>query len=87
VEAAQGAGFHVHVARGPEDLADSLAKYGKRVVERLLDAGVLGEKSIAVHCIHVDGHEMDLLRESDTMVVHNPNPTWEMRWAIPRRSK
>jgi len=72
VQAAQGAGFHVHVAEGPEDLADSRAKYGKRVVERLLDRGVLGEKSIAVHCIHVDGHEMDLLRESGTMVVHNP---------------
>jgi len=72
VDAAQGAGFHVHVAEGPEDLADCREKYGKRVVERLLDLGILGEKSIAVHCIHVDEHEMDLLRESSTMVVHNP---------------
>ncbi len=72
VRAAQGAGFHVHVAEGPEDLADSLSRYGKRVVERLMDAGILGGRSIAVHCIHVDGHEMDLLRETGTMVVHNP---------------
>ncbi len=72
VRAAKGAGFHVHVAEGPEDLADSRAKYGKRVAERLLDLGILGERSIAVHCIHVDEHEMDLLCESGTMVVHNP---------------
>ena len=66
------AGFHVHTAEGFADLQDSLARYGKRVVERLFDAGVLGEKSIAVHCIHINGREMDILRETGTMVVHNP---------------
>jgi putative selenium metabolism protein SsnA len=72
VRFSQGAGFHVHVAEGPEDLDDSLRRYGKRVVERLADLGILGERSIAVHCIHINEHEMDLLRESGTMVVHNP---------------
>lgn len=72
VHAANGTGFHVHVAEGIEDLKDSQAKYGKRVVERLNDLGILGRETIAVHCIHVDGHEMDLLRETETAVVHNP---------------
>jgi putative selenium metabolism protein SsnA len=72
VAAADGAGFHVHVAEGIEDLKDSQAKYGKRVVERLHDLQILGPKTIAVHCIHVDGHEMDILKETKTNVVHNP---------------
>lgn len=67
-----GAGFHIHVAEGKEDLEDSLAKYGLRVVERLEKFGVLGPKTIAVHCVHVDDHEIDLLKESNTQVVHNP---------------
>lgn len=65
-------GYHVHVAEGIDDVNDSLANYGKPVVARLEDRGVLGDKTIAVHCIHINQEEMDLLKESDTMVVHNP---------------
>ena len=43
-----GAGFHVHVAEGKEDLEDSLASYGMRVVERLDKFDILGPKTIAV---------------------------------------
>jgi putative selenium metabolism protein SsnA len=67
-----GAGFHVHVAEGVEDLEDSLAKYGLRVVERLEKFNILGPKTIAVHCVHIDDHEIDLLQASHTQVVHNP---------------
>ena len=66
------AGFHVHTAEGIEDLEDSSAKYGKGVVERWYDAGVLSDKTIAVHCIHISEKEMDMLKEKDTIVVHNP---------------
>ncbi|MDL2218891.1 putative aminohydrolase SsnA [Ruminococcaceae bacterium OttesenSCG-928-O06] len=68
----RGAGYHVHVAEGIGDLYDSLAKYGKRVVERLHDAGVLGEKTLAIHNIHVNAGEMDILKATNTMAVHNP---------------
>ncbi len=67
-----GAGYHIHVAEGKEDLDDSLKKYGKRTIERLSDEGILGDKTLAVHCVYLDDHEMQLLRESDTMVAHNP---------------
>ena len=66
------AGFHVHIAEGKEDLDDSLAKYGMRVVERLEKFNILGPKTIAVHCVHIDDHEIDLLKASQTYVVHNP---------------
>ena len=65
-------GFHVHTAEGPGDLQDSLKKYGKRIVNRLYDCGILGKKSIAVHCVHINKAEMALIRDTDTMVVHNP---------------
>lgn len=65
-------GFHVHVAEDKADLEDSLLKYGKRTVHRLHDAGILGPLSIAVHCIHIDGSEMEILKETGTNVVHNP---------------
>lgn len=66
------AGYHVHVAEGMADVEDSLEKYNKRVVERLYDKGVLGPDTLAVHCIHIDDHEIDLLKDSGCFVVHNP---------------
>lgn len=66
------AGYHIHVAEGPGDVADSLRKYNKRIVERLYEQNILGPKTLAIHCVHVSPLEMDLLKETDTMVVHNP---------------
>jgi len=65
-------GYHIHVAEGIEDLYDSLKKYNKRIVDRLMDKNILGPQTIAAHCIYINKHEMDLLKETDTMVVHNP---------------
>lgn len=65
-------GYHVHVAEGIDDLEQCIEKHGKRVVERLKDMNILGEKTIAVHCIHVTDEELDILKDTNTMVVHNP---------------
>ena len=67
-----GTGFHIHVAEGMDDVYDSLAKYHKRVIHRLFDHDILGDKTICGHCIHVSGGEMDVLKETNTAVVHNP---------------
>lgn len=65
-------GYHIHVAEGIEDLHDCLKKYGKRIVDRLMDWNILGEKTLLGHCIYINPHEMDLIKDTDTMVVHNP---------------
>ena len=46
-----GAGYHVHCAEGPADLAHCLKTYGKRIIERFYDAGVLGDHTLAIHCV------------------------------------
>lgn len=66
------AGYHVHVAEGITDLEDALENHGKPVVERLNDYDILGDKTIAVHCIYVNEKEIDLLKSTNTNVVHNP---------------
>ncbi len=67
-----GVGFHIHVAEDKADVRDSLKRSGVRVVERLSKLGILGERTIAAHCVHIDAYEMDILREMRTKVVHNP---------------
>jgi len=67
-----GRGFHIHVAEDVADQEDSLRKSGLRVVHRLRRAGVLGPRTIAVHCVHVDGGEIAALAETGTWVTHQP---------------
>ncbi|OQY20892.1 MAG: hydrolase [Anaerolineaceae bacterium 4572_32.1] len=65
-------GFHIHAAEGIADQEDSLRRSGKRVIERLNEAGILGPQSILAHCIHVDAWEMEILRDTGTWVTHQP---------------
>lgn len=66
------AGYHVHTAEGIGDVHSCLKEHNKRIVNRFFDFNILGEKTIAVHCIHINPSEMDLIKETNTMVVHNP---------------
>jgi putative selenium metabolism protein SsnA len=65
-------GFHVHVAEGIVDQEDSLAKYGKRVVERFWDKQILSERSILAHGIHLSENEIKLLAQSQSWLTHQP---------------
>ena len=37
-----------------------------------MDHGILGEKTVLGHCIHVNSAEIDIIKETGTMVVNNP---------------
>jgi len=65
-------GFHIHIAEHEADEQDSLSKYGKRVVHRLRDLGLLNSKTIAAHCVHIDDDELRLLNEAGVWVTHQP---------------
>jgi putative selenium metabolism protein SsnA len=65
VEANQslGAGFHIHVA---EDRSDAGA------VTRLRQHGILDQRTLAAHCLHVSAADMAALARRQVNVIHNP---------------
>jgi putative selenium metabolism protein SsnA len=66
------AGYHVHAAEGIADEVDSLRKYGKRVIKRFNDFGMLGNRSILAHGVHCNPEELDLLAQSGSWLSHQP---------------
>ena len=70
--ASLGVGFHIHVAEDSLDENDSMAHYGMRVADRLAENNILGTRSIAAHCVHVNSGEIGRLAETQTSSVHNP---------------
>ena len=65
-------GFHVHVSEDRSDNDDARRKYGKSPVRRLHEMGVLDERALAAHCIHVSAADIASLARHKINVVHNP---------------
>ncbi len=76
--APDGAGFHILTAEAPSDQYDSLRKTNMRVVDRMHNHGILGPRTIAAHCVHVDAVETSLLADSATWVAHLPRSNMNM---------
>lgn len=77
-------GFHVHIAEHSVDEYDSLAKAGTRVVDRLQRFGILGPRSMAGHCVHVDAREIAILAETGTWVSHQPRSNMNNAVGLPQ---
>ena len=65
-------GFQVMTAESESDEYDCLRKTGMRVVDRLHTHGILGPRTVAAHCVHVDALETKLLAETHTWMAHAP---------------
>jgi putative selenium metabolism protein SsnA len=66
-----GAGLHVHVAEDEADEADSVGRFGRRVVDRLAAAGALDGRSLLAHGVHLDAAEVALVRSAGATIAHN----------------
>ena len=66
------AGFHVHVAEDRCDFDDARRRYHKSPVRRLRDLGILDDRSLAAHCVHVSTRDIAALARRRINVVHNP---------------
>jgi putative selenium metabolism protein SsnA len=68
---AHAVGLHVHAAEDAADEQDAVGLYDLRVVERLADAGALDERTLLAHGVHLDDHELALVRASNASLAHN----------------
>lgn len=64
---------HLHVHETASEIERSLAEHGVRPLERLRRLGLLGPSLIAVHCVHIEQAEIDLLARHGCSVVHCPS--------------
>ncbi len=75
--------IHIHAAESREDEADSLEKYGKRVVERLDGHGLLHKGSLLAHCTHIDEREAAIIAERGCTVALNPTSNMNNAVGLP----
>ncbi len=64
---------HLHLHETEDEIARSVAEHGVRPLERMRRLGVLGPNLIAVHAVHLERHEIELLASHAASVAHCPS--------------
>jgi 5-methylthioadenosine/S-adenosylhomocysteine deaminase len=72
----------IHVAETRNEVDDIKKRYGKRPIEHLDSLGILGPHLIAVHCVHLQEDEIQLLAEHQVKVIHNPESNMKLASGI-----
>jgi putative selenium metabolism protein SsnA len=67
-----GLGFHLHCAEDRFDPSHSHAVYGKDIVKRLDDYGLITKRTLLAHGLYLRESEIDYLNERGSFVAHNP---------------
>ena len=63
--------IHLHETRG--EVERSMAEHGVRPLERLARLGLVEPSLVAVHAVHLEAAEIDLLAKQGASVVHCPS--------------
>lgn len=64
--------FNIHLSETKKEVRDCEQKYGKRPTVLLDELGVLDEKTVLAHSVHLDDDEVARVVRSKAVVVHNP---------------
>ena len=67
-----GIPMQIHLAETRWEVEKSLEDKGLSPVAYLADLGVLSERTVAAHCVHVSPEDIELLEEFGVGVAHNP---------------
>jgi formimidoylglutamate deiminase len=63
---------HVHASEQPREVRECRSQHGASPVELLHRTGFLGPRTSVIHAIHVDERDIELLAETETIVVTCP---------------
>jgi cytosine/adenosine deaminase-related metal-dependent hydrolase len=75
-------GIHIHVAEDQADQADAVEKGYPSVVQRLQAHGLMNDRSLFIHGLHITAEDIPILKEAGVAMVHNPTSNANNRVGI-----
>jgi 5-methylthioadenosine/S-adenosylhomocysteine deaminase len=76
--------FITHASESRAEVQTVREKYGKSPIEVLDEAGLLGERTLLAHCVHLTDEEIQRLAETGTSVAHCPSSNLKLSSGIAR---
>ncbi len=74
----RGSPLQIHLSETLAEVAETQKRHGRRPAQLLGEIGLLGPDLVAVHAVHLDEAEMDLLQEREVRVVHVPESNMKL---------
>jgi 5-methylthioadenosine/S-adenosylhomocysteine deaminase len=73
-----GIRIHIHVSETQKEVSDIFKAQGMRPFEYLDEIGFLGNNVTAAHAVWVTNSEMELIKERDVKLSHNPSSNMKL---------
>jgi 5-methylthioadenosine/S-adenosylhomocysteine deaminase len=73
---------HTHLHETADEIAQGLAHHGVRPLERLRRLGLVGPRLIAVHAVHLEEPEIELLAREGASIAHCPSSNLKLASGI-----
>ena len=74
--------IHTHVHETLGEIEQGIAQHGVRPLERLRRLGIVGPRLIAVHAVHLEEDELDLMAREGVSVAHCPSSNLKLASGI-----
>jgi 5-methylthioadenosine/S-adenosylhomocysteine deaminase len=82
-----GLKIHIHVAETSYEVDQTIETQGKRPFEYLEDIGFLKEDVMAAHAVWLSDNEMDIIKEREVKLSHNPASNMKLASGVAPISK
>jgi len=76
--------IHMHVHETATEVAEGFAQHGARPFARMASLGLVGPRLIAVHAVHLDDRELDMMAREGVSVAHCPSSNLKLASGIAR---
>ena len=77
-----GAEIHMHMNETRGEIDDCIKNYGKRPFEVVAETGLLDLGMLAAHCVWLSDAEIDIIKEKNVRVAHNPGSNMKLASGI-----
>jgi 5-methylthioadenosine/S-adenosylhomocysteine deaminase len=74
----QGVGVQIHVAETQYEMEEIAQQAGTTPLRFLDRFGLVDDRLTAVHCVHLDKADLDLLQERNVIPIHNPKSNMKL---------
>ena len=76
--------YAIHASETAQEVADVIARHGASPPLLLEQLGILDDRVVLVHAVHLSDEEIELLADRDTRVVHNPESNLKLAAGVAR---
>lgn len=67
-----GTGLHIHLSESRSEVEESIRRNKKTPVRHMQELGIFEGRTLAAHCVHVTGEDIELLSQNNVCVLNNP---------------